>query len=160
MALFIGIDPGEHTGLAVWDSATRSFRVVATLPLHKAMQEVHKWTHAAELTCYRKDKPVHVVCEDARQRTWFAPERNASEYRGKLMGAGAAKRDVRIWEEFLEDRDVSGSWLESPFLTFEMHKPQKGGTKWPAETFANITGYTGRTSEHSRDAALLVYGRR
>lgn len=160
MAIFIGIDPGEHTGLAVWDSATRSFRVVATLPIHKAMTEVLKWAHSPELFGARSNCKVHVVCEDARQRTWFAPERNNSEYRGKLMGAGAAKRDARIWEEFLEDKDVALPYAgREAGLTFEMHKPQKGGTKWPAETFAAITGYKGRTSEHSRDAALLVYGR-
>lgn len=160
MAIFIGLDPGEHTGLAVWDSATRSFRVVATLPLHKAMQEVLKWAHSAELRALRHGTKVHVVCEDARQRTWFPKESNASEYRGKLMGAGAAKRDARIWEEFLEDRDTALPWGTDTGLTYEMHKPQKGGTKWPAETFAKITGYSGRTSEHARDAALLVFQRR
>ena len=157
--IYIGIDPGEHTGLAVWDSATQSFRVVATLPLHKAMKEVVKWAHSPELYGARCASKVRVVCEDARQRTWFAPERNNSEYRGKLMGAGAAKRDAKIWEEFLSDRDVALPWANDMGLTYEMHKPQKGGTKWPAETFASVTRYTGRTSEHSRDAALLVYGR-
>ena len=159
MAVYIGIDPGDNTGLAVWDSHARAFLVVATLPLHKAMQEVIKWAHAPETACYRKGSKVRVVCEDARQRTWFAPERNASEYRGKLMGAGAAKRDAKIWEEFLSDKDVAMPYDYESGLTFEMHKPQKGGTKWPAETFAAVTGYRGRTSEHSRDAALLVYGR-
>jgi len=159
MAIYIGIDPGEHTGLAVWDSATRSFRVVATLAIHKAMKEVEKWAHSPELAWLRAGEKVHVVCEDARQRTWFAPERNNSEYRGKLMGAGAAKRDARIWEEFLQDADVALPWSKDTGLTFQMHKPQKGGTKWPSGTFSQVTHYTGLTSEHSRDAALLVYGR-
>jgi hypothetical protein len=39
-----------------------------------------------------------------------------------------------------------------------MHKPQAHGTKWAADYFARVTGFKGRTSEHSRDAALLVYG--
>ena len=158
MAIFIGIDPGEHTGFAVWDSTARSFRVVATLPIHKALEEVLKWSRSAETACFRSGKKIHVVCEDARQRKWFAPERNASEYRGKLMGAGAAKRDARIWEEFLQDPDVALPYAEDIGLTFQMHKPQVRGTKWPSATFASFTKYTGRTSEHSRDAALLVYG--
>lgn len=156
--IVIGIDPGDHTGLAVWDTGQQRFRLLATLPLHKAMQEVIKWSTAAELRDIRKGKKVHVVCEDARQRTWFAPERNASEYRGKLMGAGAAKRDARIWEEFLSDKDVALPYADDLGLTFTMHKPQVHGTKWNADTFARYTGFTGRTSEHSRDAALLVYG--
>ena len=79
---------------------------------------------------------------------WFKKEQNESEYRGKLMGAGAAKRDAKIWEEFLQDYGIP----------YEAHKPQARGTKWSAETFANVTGYKGRTNEHNRDAALLVYG--
>lgn len=147
--IVIGIDPGDHTGLAVWDTGQQAFVLLATLPLHKAMQEVVKWTTAPELAPQRKGKKVHVVCEDARQRTWFAPERNVSEYRGKLMGAGAAKRDAKIWEEFLADNGIN----------YEAHKPQAGTTKWSADYFTRITGYTGRTSEHARDAALLVFQR-
>jgi len=156
--IVIGIDPGDHTGLAVWDTGQQAFVLLATLPLHKAMQEVVKWTTAPELAPQRKGKKVHVVCEDARQRTWFAPERNVSEYRGKLMGAGAAKRDAKIWEEFLSDKDVAMPYSDDLGLTFTMHKPQAHGTKWAADYFARVTGFKGRTSEHSRDAALLVYG--
>ena len=135
---WIGIDPGEHTGVAVWDTGQRAFRLLATLPLHKALDLVREFSSDAM-----------VVFEDARQRTWFPRERNASEYRGRLMGAGAAKRDARIWEEFLSDERIP----------FEAHKPEAGGTKWSADYFARITGYKGRCSEHARDAALLVFGR-
>ena len=147
MAIYIGIDPGDNTGVAVWDTRLRAFRLLATMPLHRAMAEVKRWMYACALS------PVHtnfvVVFEDARQRTWFAPERNVSEYRGKLMGAGAAKRDAKIWEEYLQDLGVA----------FSAHKPQPGTTKWKADYFAKITGYTGRTSDHSRDAAMLVFQR-
>ena len=136
--IWIGIDPGEHTGVAVWDTDQRAFRLLATLPLHKALDLVREFSADAR-----------VVFEDARQRTWFPRERNASEYRGRLMGAGAAKRDARIWEEFLTDERIP----------FEAHKPEAGGTKWSADYFARITGYKGRCSEHARDAALLVFGR-
>ena len=71
------------------------------------------------------------------------------------MGAGAAKRDARIWEEFLQDADVALPWSKDTGLTFQMHKPQKGGTKWPAETFAAITGYKGRTSDLGIPAKVI-----
>lgn len=139
MAIWIGIDPGEHTGVAVWDGAQRNFVTVVTLPLHRALELVRGWQNV---------RPC-VIFEDARQRRWFPRERNASEYRGRLMGAGAAKRDAAIWEEFLKDNGID----------YEAHRPQAGGTKWSADYFARVTGYTGRTSEHARDAAVLVYGR-
>ena len=145
MSILIGIDPGENTGFAVWDTASRTFREVRTLRLHEALDEVKRWYYS----CQMQHVPFRVVFEDARQRTWFAPERNASEYRGKLMGAGAAKRDSKIWEEFLQARHIP----------FTMQRPRAGQTKWDAAYWARITGYTGRTSKHARDASLLVFGR-
>lgn len=144
--IFIGIDPGENTGFAVWDSEDRTFREISTLKLHEAMEKVRAYRDAS---LYPQARSLAVVFEDARQRKWFKKETSSSEYRGKLMGAGAAKRDAKIWEEFLCSLGVP----------YEAHKPQAGGTKWEAEYFARITGYTGRTSEHSRDAALLVFQR-
>ena len=141
--VYIGIDPGDNTGFAAWDTRAGAFVEVETYPLHKALDRVKKlaWeTHGG----------VHVVFEDARLRKWFAPEHSRSEYRGKLMGAGAAKRDAKIWEEFLTDYGIP----------FTAHKPQAGGTKWDKEYWQKVTGWTGRSSEHSRDAALLVWGMR
>ena len=154
----IGIDPGEHTGIAIWDTAEQSFRLLSTVPLHRALELVRLWSTASELAISRGGRKVHLVCEDARLRTWLPRERNASEYRGKLMGAGAAKRDARIWEEFLSDKDVALPWATDRGLTFTMRRPTPGATKWSAEQFARVTGYTGRTSNHARDAALTVFG--
>ena len=137
----IGIDPGEHTGLAVWDTETQAFAQLTTVPLHRALLQV--------LTLKESGETIHVTFEDARQRQWLPRERNLSEYRGRLMGAGAAKRDARIWEEFLTDNAI-------PFTAVP---PRKGATKWSPDTFARVTGYTGRTSNHARDAALLVFQR-
>ena len=65
------------------------------------------------------------------------------------MGAGSVKRDCQIWEDFLRAHGIK----------YEMVAPHQGATKWTADTFARITGYTGRTSNHGRDAAVLVFGR-
>lgn len=137
--IFVGIDPGEHTGFAVWDSASRCFLEVATLPLYRAILRV--------LELRREHGEITVCFEDARQRRWFARERNESEYRGHLMGAGAAKRDAKIWEEFCEGEKIP----------YRAVKPQAGCTKWKAEYWAQVTGWKGRTSEHARDASLLVF---
>ena len=137
--IFIGIDPGENTGIAiVRDGVLAECR---TLPLHRALDLVRKEHESAQ------DRFL-VVFEDARLRKWFPQERNNSEYRGKLMGAGAAKRDSKIWEEFLTDLSIP----------FQAHKPEPGLTKWDEDYWRRITGWTKRTSEHARDAALLVLG--
>lgn len=141
MALFIGIDPGVNTGLAVWDATRRQFRTLQTSSIVTAMEYI--------VSLWRDGEELRIVFEDARQRKYLPRERNLSEYRGKLMGAGSVKRDCEIWEEFCENYDIQRTAVP----------PRKGLTKWDADTFKRITGWTGRTSNHARDAALLVYGK-
>lgn len=146
MGIWVGLDPGLETGMAVWDGASRSFLEVATLPLWQALERVGTWA----VQCKEQGAPLVVVFEDARKRTWFPREKSNAEYRGRLMGAGAAKRDAKIWEEYLTAHEIA----------FEARKPQPGMTKWDADYWMRITGWTGRTSNHARDAALLVFGRK
>lgn len=141
--IFIGIDTGVHTGIAVWDTKRKVFCEIATLKIHQAMQRVMDW----DLMAQAADTSIHVFIEDARQRKYFQREKSVSEYRGKMMGAGSVKRDATIWEDFLKDYGY----------VFTMVAPQKGLTKWSEDTFKRYTGWTGRTSNHARDAALLVF---
>ena len=138
-----GIDPGEHTGVAMYDGA--QLVEVATVQIHRALQMVASFVEVAQANGI----PVKVVFEDARKRRWLPSEKNASEYRGRLMGAGSVKRDCTIWEDFLKDLGVD----------YVAQAPRAGMTKLSEEAFARLTGWKGRTSNHARDAAMLVYGR-
>ena len=140
--IYIGIDPGVNTGLAAWDTEKHMFRMVSTCSILQAM-------FCVRLVRDQFEQPVHVIFEDARQRKYLPRERNMSEYRGKLMGAGSIKRDCEIWEEFCRENGFEYTAIP----------PRKGATKWDAETFARVTGWEGRTSNHARDAALLVFGK-
>ena len=137
----IGIDPGTHTGVAVWDTGEGKFLSLETMPIHRAMNSVLVWASLV----HDKTKDIQVVFEDARQRTWFG----RGDTYAKLQGAGSVKRDCSIWEDFCKDYDI-------PFWA---KPPVKGATKVSAGYFKTISGYQGRTSEHSRDAAMLVIGR-
>lgn len=133
--IWVGIDTGTHTGLAVWDG--RAFTKLETLPIHRALEMVARLQeeHGAQLA---------VVFEDARKRRWYG-----RAGREKLQGAGSIKRDAAIWQAFCEERGIN----------FVMVPPRPGLTKWSADYFARVTGWKGRCSEHARDAALLVFGR-
>ena len=133
---YIGIDPGTHTGMAVWDSKEGKFLSLETLPIHRAMVEVMN---------LRIGREILVVFEDARQRKWYGK----GDTNAKLQGAGSVKRDCAIWEDFCKDYGI-------PFRAIP---PVKGATKITPEYFKLISHYQGRTSEHSRDAAMLVIGR-
>ncbi len=132
--LIIGIDTGKNTGFATYSPITRRLLSVETLPIHKAMQKVYTAS---------KTMKVLVRFEDARKRKWFG---NAGKE--KLQGAGSIKRDAVIWEDYLKDLGIP----------FEAVAPKSNKTKLSAEAFKKLTGWSGRTSNHGRDAAMLVIG--
>ena len=136
----IGIDPGVNTGLAVWDTKKRALLEVRTLPIIRALELCEE---------YRMTYPLHIVFEDARKRKWIPREQSLSQFKGRAMGAGSVKRDCDIWEEYCTEHCIP----------FEALPPRKGLTKWTAESFAAVTGWKGRTSNHARDAAMLVFGK-
>ncbi len=131
----IGIDTGVDTGYALWDVAGKKLTEVATLRIHEAMDRVRTWSAIGDELLIR--------VEDARQAI-YGREQDTH----RLKGAGSVMRDAKIWDDFLMSLPVD----------FEMIRPRKQFTKLPADKFQRITGYKETTSQHGRDAAMLVYG--
>jgi hypothetical protein len=132
---FIGIDAGTHTGFAVWSWEDKKLVDIRTLAIHEALEEV--------MLYHESMGGVIVRVEDARLRSYFGtsgPE--------MWQGAGSIKRDCSIWEDFLEDKGI----------TFQMVAPKNNKTKLKSAMFKRLTGWNRQTSEHARDAAMLVYG--
>lgn len=135
--IHIGIDPGTRTGLAAWDDREKRFLEISTLMIHEAMERVKAYLPAPE--------GCRIYVEDARLRKWYGKKGRES-----LQGAGSIKRDSAIWDDYLKALGAD----------YRMLPPQVGGTKIWDLPFKNLTGWTGkRTSEHARDAAMIVYGR-
>lgn len=139
--MYFGLDTGTHTGLAMWHGAQQKFLRVATCGIVEAMDVILRFK--------AEDPDVTVVIEDARLRTWIPREKSLAEFKGKAMGAGSVKRDASVWEEFCAYYGIK--LVKVP--------PKHNTTKLSADAFARITGWKGRTSEHARDAAMLVFGR-
>lgn len=133
--LFIGIDAGVHTGIAVWDRTDHRLVSVETMTITKAMDVVRGLAESADIVVY---------LEDARKRNWFG-----CAGREKLQGAGSVKRDCSIWETFCEEVGIECRKIA----------PRNNYTKLTAKQFNVLTNWAGRTSDHSRDAACLVFGR-
>ena len=135
MSIIVGIDPGTNTGYAEVEGG--KLITVDTIKLHECLFRLDEH--------WRQGVLQKVYFEDARLRTWFG---NAG--REKLQGVGSVKRDCSIIQDFLASRQI-------PFVAV---KPAAAQTKWKADYFAKITGWNGRTSEHSRDAAVLILSRK
>lgn len=106
---------------------------VETLNIIEAMERVRAVLDAGDLRM--------IVIEDARLRSWFG-----DSGRERLLGAGSVRRDCSIWTEFAERHSI-------PLKSIS---PQQKGRKIDKDTFAKITGWDGRTSEHGRDAGVLA----
>lgn len=140
--IWIGIDTGVHTGLAIWDGKSRRFLSIELLKIHRAMDVVEALAKA-------NPGEVSARVEDARQRKWIPNMGSIRNEIGRAKGAGSVERDCSIWEDFLADINVP----------CEMVAPRYNVTKLRQEAFTNLTGWTQRTNEHERDAAMLVFGK-
>ena len=139
MKILIGIDTGVHTGFAVaFDHGEGGeLQKVQSLSITQAMQSVLEYEDEHDL------KDIMLYIEDARKRTWFTGGRE------KAQGVGSVKRDAQIWE----------NWCKEQGINFKLIHPAANATKKKAEDFTRMTGWTGRTNEHGRDAAMLVFKR-
>ena len=134
-SLIVGIDPGVNTGLALYAPLLKRYEAVKTLGAIEAMLTVQRLAIEGRIKL--------VVIEDARLRKWFG-----TKGREALQGAGSIKRECAIWID----------WLNHNAIPHRVVSPQGKGAKVNAERFAKLTGWTQRTSEHARDAAMLVFG--
>lgn len=129
----IGIDPGANTGFAILEVKTRKLFSICTTnaPTAQSYIEGFKASAGGELL---------VVVEDARLRSGVP-----NQYAAKL--AAVIKNNCKLWEQ----------WLILKGFQFVMQAPRRGGTKLTADYFKLVTGYQGRTSEHSRDAGMIAF---
>ena len=132
MSIVIGIDPGTNTGFAVWNLKDKAFELITTYSIHRAL----------EMVSNSKLELIAVIIEDARLRKFFG----GKDMSAQAQGAGSIKRDCSIWEDFLTEYEI-------PFI---LKAPQN--TKVPEAVFKKMTGWDKRTSNHARDAAMLVFG--
>lgn len=142
--IYIGIDPGVNFGFAVWSAKENAFSEIESLDFYDGIKKA--LLYASELKGF--GVAVKVRFEDARLRKWFTDGNGGKEAKGKAMGAGAVKVLCSIIENELKKAGIE----------FDAVPPKNNRTKLDAKTFKKITGWQGRTNEHSRDAAMLVFG--
>lgn len=137
--ILIGIDTGVNTGFAVAIDVGNGgdLQKVESVSITQAMSNINEL-----VTEYGKEN-IKLYIEDARLRTWFTGGRE------KAQGVGSVKRDAKIWE----------SWCKEQDLNYIMIHPKANATKTKADVFKKRTGWSGRTNEHARDAAMLVFRR-
>ncbi len=138
--IMIGIDPGVKTGIGIYNKETKKLEDVRTCVLHDAFELILSYRHLIKM----------VRVEDARKRKHFGKMDQQQEKYGAAVreGAGSIKRDCKAWEDFLTAKDIP----------FQLVAPGKTKTKINPEYFKMLTGWVKTTSNHARDAVMLVWG--
>ncbi len=142
MKLLIGIDPGVHTGVAVYN--TDSERLIGLIT-------TDFWSASSILRQLKKGYEIKSVIEDPSQNrpVFIRPGATKGEMIKIAQNVGMNKKEGLLWIEFCKRNSI-------PFLA---SKPTKNSnTKLDAVMFGKLTGWNKRSSEHSRDAAMLVFG--
>lgn len=134
--IHVGIDPGTQTGFAWWNETSGEF-VCRTTDFWGVIDTM---THDVFFS-----RPVTIVhIEVPSSKTLFAG-------RNKRLGAagdvGAVVRESQLLAEGI--RRLGYKVIE--------HTPAEKGKKLDAETFRRLTGYSGRTNQHERDAGMLCW---
>ncbi len=128
----IGIDPGVNTGIAM--AIDGVLEVVETRDFWRAVELVDSCRRLA----------FTLIIEDPRGQRVAPSQYNSA----RLRGVGSVERDAKLWIEYAERYGI-------PYRAVKPGKLRK----IDAATFAKLTGWTGRTSEHARAAAMMVHER-
>jgi hypothetical protein len=156
----IGIDPGKSTGLAMFE------RKKGSLSWHESeqgmtwhLQTFSFWQavkHLADIQLETPDQLPKVFIEDPNlvKPTFHRKLGGESmrSYQARMnkisQNVGMNKRDAQLLIDWLSLR----GWDYYPV-------PPRKAAKVAAEQFKKLTGYSKRSSQHARDAAMLILGR-
>lgn len=131
--LIMGIDPGANTGIALYTAGKLTLLVsIAPYQLARYIMGV---------------KPSRIVFEDSRlqSKVWTAAK-----------GAAALKVARNIGEIDAWCRLITAICDEMQIPSHGI-SPKGKGAKLNAAQFAALTGWTGSSNEHTRDAAAVAF---
>lgn len=131
--IIIGIDPGKETGLAVYDTKTRKIREVFMTDFWGAYEYVNDIIRGMILE--------KVIIEVPRTKTnWHKKGCDITS-----ANVGGIYREAHLLADGIEKLGV------------KVVRSHPAG-KECAAYIKRLTGYTGRTNEHTRDAIMLCWG--
>lgn len=138
---FIGIDPGNHNGMAVYNTRTKKL-FVDTFGFWETIAEII----GLKKHCLANGDELKVIIE--------CPQLNKGVFRSKLTKVG--NMDMKIAESVGMNKQTAiilVDFCKKKHIDFIEIRPTK--TKKTSDEFKAITGIS-RSSQHERDAAMLL----
>ncbi len=144
--IYVGIDPGVHTGVCAWDSKAKKIILIKTMDF---------WEVIDHFEGSRDDiNEITVIIENsALNKPTFVKSGGDTNLKMQKISrnVGSNQRESVLLIEGIK---------RLGFTVQEIRPTGKQGTKrkWSAEYFKKLTGIS-KASQHARDAAMLVFGR-
>lgn len=160
---YIGVDPGRHTGVAVWSKHEKKLVKLLTLDFWSLVDFLDTFTASMQaqdwgslgIAVQSEEVNFEVVMED--------PNLIKAIYKDRLIGKEAltALTMAQSVGRNKEQAFLLMAWMEKRKIIFRTVKPKNrnaGGGKWSADYFRKMAGWDGTSNEHTRDAARFVIG--
>ena len=134
MSTVIGVDPGVVTGVAIFRGG-RLDQFITT-------------DHADALLLVRVQRPELVVLEDSREGPLYARDGVSGRAMSRIArSVGEIDQRCREIEDLCKREGIEIICVS----------PRGKGRKLNAAEFAALTGWTGRTNQHVRDAVMVAW---
>lgn len=158
----LGIDPGRNTGVAVYDVKDKRLVKLDTLTF---WETIHILQNFPDFLIPKDDMigfvfeaseiKFEVVMEDPNQNS-FMYQQNVRKLSPQAamtvaQSVGRNKEQAYLLMEFMDQKRIT-------YKTVRPVNRERGGGKWKPDYFQKITGWQGKSNEHNRDAARLVWG--
>lgn len=140
--VLLGIDPGKHTGIAVWDCKEQEFLDISEKDFWSTYE------HGKKLKASGRKIVAYVEDPSGNSPVWHGNEKPQAVRAKIAQRVGRNKQEAELLMEGLRRAGIP----VRPIVPKQQ--------KWDAKTFKNITGYEGQTNSHKRDAARMVFGRK
>lgn len=132
--LILGIDPGTHTGIASYING-KLMNLATVAPVDIA-------------ECIEATRPARVVFEDSRLEsyTWTSIKSRPAALK-MARNVGEVDALCKLIVAICAKLDIPAHGIS----------PKSKGAKVDAARFAEITGWSGASNEHTRDAAMVAW---
>lgn len=146
--IYVGIDPGVHTGVCAWDSKAKKIILIKTMDFWEVIDFFEGQAHSDHENAF-----TVVIENSALNKPTFVKSGGDTNLKMQKISrnVGSNQRESVLLIEGIK---------RLGFTVQEIRPTGKQGTKrkWSAEYFKKLTGIS-KASQHARDAAMLVFGR-
>jgi hypothetical protein len=135
---YIGIVPGEETGIAVWNNRKRKI---------ESAELVEFWDCISKLQHLKKTDEIKVILKSDAKNNCITTETDSKKIKQKAREKAASRRDLIHFINYCTEMNID---FKSAEIT---------GYTWNAERLRLLTGINKRMRKQVKEAVQLIWGK-